>query len=234
MKFAEDRKSAACAGGFTLIELLVVIAIIAILAAMLLPALARAKSAVQSTACKNNLHQIGLGLLHYVDDHKEYPPGTATTLIDWDSQIFPYTGSSGRLFFCPTLHSGSTWSGNVTNLFAKPRNNPSYGMNGAGTSGAGLLNSLGLTRIPTLTESEVVVPSDMIAIGDLVKYDDADIAGNLTETDDYVGSLHNGGGNVVFCDAHVEWAKQANWMRATEAARKRWNYDHLPHSETWW
>jgi prepilin-type processing-associated H-X9-DG protein/prepilin-type N-terminal cleavage/methylation domain-containing protein len=97
MRTSRQRRTTAEVNGFTLVELLVVIAIIAILAALLLPALSRAKQSAYSAKCKSNLRQIGLGLTMYVGEFSAYPgwidprygPPAPADLV-WPDLLMPY------------------------------------------------------------------------------------------------------------------------------------------------
>jgi len=90
--------------GFTLIELLVVIAIIAVLLAILIPSLGKARERVKDTSCKSNLKNVGLAVLMYLDayDRRLPPANSANQLLWYDSAGNRYT---------PTNATGSTYWG---------------------------------------------------------------------------------------------------------------------------
>jgi prepilin-type N-terminal cleavage/methylation domain-containing protein len=107
--------------GFTLIELLVVIAIIAILAALLLPALASAKEKGRQSACINSVRQQTLAVLMYADENNDFLPPTAYNdangnEMDWPALLDPFLNHVAKIHLCPSDLNSKTNSYGLNEL----------------------------------------------------------------------------------------------------------------------
>jgi prepilin-type N-terminal cleavage/methylation domain-containing protein len=93
-------KSAPRNRAFTLIELIIVVAIIAVLTALIIPAVQKARDAANKAQCQNNLRQIGLALHQYHDSKRSLPPGCSTKASDyrflsWQARLLPWLEQEG-------------------------------------------------------------------------------------------------------------------------------------------
>ncbi len=161
---------------FTLIELLVVIAIIGILAAMLLPALNKAREKGRMAVCISNLRQISVAIHFYTDDNNGYMPtasyGTSATVGPWPKLLATYmphrdsqtnaTATANRVFICPSAKFPGYNNSDISY---------SYSCTGAMLgSSVGNINISGLTSMLPRKEVEVTTnPSETPLIFDCKK-----------------------------------------------------------------
>jgi prepilin-type N-terminal cleavage/methylation domain-containing protein/prepilin-type processing-associated H-X9-DG protein len=230
---------------FTLIELLVVVAIIAILAAMLLPALSNAKQKAWTTSCNSNLHQIGIGMRLFADDNGESYPESGGTVYwggmdslppggsgkrSWSEQVFPYVGAT-NVFNCPgNVQLPSALQGPF-NYF--------NGCNAAFVAAGG--------KFAAVTGTAILFPSAFILGGDTagtksngagLQFDPLD-----ADKDDYVQNcaggaadpalteywqIHSKGQNIMFADGHSKWYKSFNPGEMTFAYTGMTNWIQYP------
>ena len=180
--------------GFTLIELLVVIAIIAILAAILFPAFARARENARRASCQSNMKQLGLGMLQYTQDYDErLPIGQASIVADnfrgrtWGGQVFPYVKSI-QVYVCPSDTTTPVSPGTVV----------SYGYNGgltfplAGNCGAW---TGGGAHVPSLNSTAKTLLLFEVTGNNGVVLTNADETGGTSTSAG--GTGFDGGGNLL-------------------------------------
>ena len=208
-------------GGFTLIELLVVIAIIAILAALLTPALKRARDAAQSSVCASNLRQLGILQVEYAFDHEGWStdvlfPGP----ILWHLQLITegYAESPGmggpNIFLCPS-HPPRGWNAPLSLSTWGTEHTWSYGMRGPSSGWEGYSIADGNTVRQRVTNLDYGPPSSFLYIADSIlnfpfpdsgrhkqRYYFVPWFGNPIDNN-AVHIRHGDSGNFLFADGHV-------------------------------
>ncbi len=191
--------------GFTLIELLVVVAIIAILAALLLPAIVRASAKARQTWCGSNLRQVGLAMEMFAHNHNDLFPQEVSTNDGGALEFNPGSPSYGgglirnpaafrslaldagsyKIFQCPAAKQRP-----ASNYLSLDLGNVSYFVN----AGA----KMGEPDSALAGDDNFLRPATRIG-ADLAR---ADTNGPLTLA--WTGARHTVGGNVLFSDGHVE------------------------------
>jgi prepilin-type N-terminal cleavage/methylation domain-containing protein/prepilin-type processing-associated H-X9-DG protein len=230
---------------FTLIELLTVIAIIAILAALLLPALSRAKQKAWTTSCNSNLHQVGLAMRMFADDNGEFYPESGRTILWGSVDAAPPTGS-GKPGWTEQI---SSYLGN-TNAFNCPGNvqlpsnyqGPFDYFNG---SHAAYVAAGG--QFAPVNGRLILFPAAYVLGGDTVgtvsggagwqfSPQDADkddytancVGGAAAESMTEFWRIHSGGQNLMFADGHAKWYKGFNAGEMTFAYSGMTNWAEYP------